>query len=103
MPVTERTMEIFALFQKAVKSNDYSEVSTLSYEEINQADIDMGARDLNSPARMAMKQRMEEIEKKERELMSAAKHREKKIMWAIGILAALIITWIFQISIIAMC
>lgn len=95
MPTSKRTLEIVGIFQKALKNSNYTEVNKLNQKELTATDVDLGARDKNSPYRLAIRQRINEMNKNDAERVAGNRHNS--ILWIsiIGIIATIVIALIF--------
>lgn len=102
MPTKTRTQEIAALFQKYLKTHDKTIICSLSLEELEDTNIDLGWRDENSSWRLAIQNRIKELkqakqekitkEKQEEQRKEAKrKHRENLLLGYLGILITVII------------
>ncbi len=61
MPKKPRTFEIMALFKSSLNNDDKSLIEHLKIEELESAVIDLGKTDLDSPYRLAMETRINEL------------------------------------------
>jgi hypothetical protein len=64
MSVDQHTLEVMASFQRYIRSNDLSEVQRYSLEELRHADESLGHRDISADFRIALRNRMRDIEGK---------------------------------------
>ncbi len=98
MPTSQQTQQICAIFQRALKNSDYTDVNKISLEELQNADIDLGSSDLNSKHRLALKHRIKELKEKGVDDIAKKRHLHTVVISVLSIAAAVciaIIGWWF--------
>lgn len=88
-------MEIIATFQRALRTRDQTEVNTFSLEELKLANQQLGWRDQNADFRLALQDRIKEIESKS-EVKKQSHNRALNwfITLCIGIIVGLVIFYL---------
>jgi hypothetical protein len=96
----QRKQEIVAIFQRALKPDNKEEIESIGLVELKQADEMMGNRDIYAGFRLAMQNRIKEIESSESKI-EQRQHESKIRAWNLvtGILIGLVIAgiakWLF--------
>jgi hypothetical protein len=92
-----RANEIVATFQRYLSTNDTSETDNFSLKELRSADEQLGQRDVGANFRIAIKNRISELE-----LNETRKHESKIRAWNLltGILIGVVVmglgAWLFK-------
>jgi hypothetical protein len=95
MAVDQQTLEVMAAFQRYVKSRALSEIASYTLEDLRRADEVLGHRDINADFRIALRNRMKEIEGKgERKYQSWVRTIGYVVAFAAGVLATLLAAWL---------
>ena len=95
----QRMMEIMAVFQASFKRDNDKEVAAVPLRELREADEMLGDRDLNAGFRLALRNRIREIEASEEEVRRR-RYESHIRAWnlVIGIVAGILIgvvtTWL---------
>ena len=76
-------MKVVAAFQRCIKNGTKAEVEGYSLEELRRADQQLGTRDTDAGYRLALKERIEELEEIG-ERQSTRKHESTKAKYVLG-------------------
>ena len=93
----QRKQEIVAAFQRSFKRDNKEEIEAINITELKQADEMLGNRDINAGFRLAMQNRIKELEINEQR-----QHESKIRAWNLvtGVLIGLVIwglaEWLFD-------
>ena len=96
----QRKQEIVAAFQRSFKHDNHDEIKSIILVELRQADEMLGNRDLNAGFRLAMQNRIKELESQE-SITEQRQHESIIRAWNLltGILIGLVIAglakWLF--------
>ena len=96
----QRKQEVIAAFQRSFKCDNHDEIESISLIELRQADEMLGNRDINAGFRLAMQNRIKELESQENKT-EQRQHESKIRAWNLvkGILIGLVIAglakWLF--------
>jgi len=97
MAVDQQTLEVMAAFQRYVKSRALSEIAIYSLEDLRRADEVLGHRDSNADFRIALRNRIKEIDEKvERKYQSWVRSLGYVVVFAAGVLATLLAGWLVR-------
>lgn len=91
----QRTMEIMAAFQRYEKSGDIGEVASIKLEELRHADVRLGNRDIDSGFRIAIRNRIKEIESVgEKKYQSWVRAVGYIVAFALGVISTVVVNWL---------
>ena len=93
----QRSNDIVSAFQRYRSSNDTSEIDTFTLKELRSADEFLGARDLNKGFRIALKNKIKDLE-----LNESRTHESKVRAWQlvttliVGLTVGGLSVWLFN-------
>jgi len=95
MNPNKRANETMAAFQRYLSTNDRSEIEVLSLEVLRSADEQYGQRDLNAGFRIALLNRIKEIEEdSQRQHQSKIRALGYVVTFALGVLVTLAVSYL---------
>ena len=95
--VDQQTIEIMAAFQQHVKSQYLSEISRYTLHDLKRADEVLGSRDLNDSFRIALRNRIKELEGQgEKKYQSHVRVIGYIVMFVLGVLATRLADWLVK-------
>ena len=94
MPTTQRTQVIANLIQKSLTDNDKSKFYKLHLNELREANIDLGSLDKDSSYRIALQDRIRELENLELNKNLDNKHNQNLNIGYIAMIISIIIATI---------
>ncbi|MCI0400099.1 MAG: hypothetical protein L0Z68_02190 [Gammaproteobacteria bacterium] len=91
----ERTMEVMEAFQRYTKSGSLREIDSIELEELKLADVRLGNRDTEASFRIALRNRILELEaKNEKRYQSWVRAVGYIAAFALGVISTLVVNWL---------
>jgi hypothetical protein len=95
MAADQHALEVMSAFQRYVKSRDLAEIEHYSLENLLHADESLGDRDVNTPFRIALRNRIQNIKNNdEKNYQSLVQIVGYVVTFVAGVLATLLADWL---------
>lgn len=95
MAADKHALEVMSRFQRYIKSRDLAEIERYSLENLLHADESLGDRDVNADFRIALRNRIQDIQNKdEKNYQSWVRVVGYVVAFVAGVLATLFAGWL---------
>jgi len=95
MAADQHALEVMSAFQRYVKSRDLAEIEHYTLENLLHADESLGDRDISASFRIALRNRIQEIQGKvEKNYQSWVRVVGYVVAFVVGVLATLLEGWL---------